>query len=93
MLQSKKIALKKILTQQFAVGINKERLLVAIERFIDLNYELDLSQHRDILHDLVRDIKTAGGIEQWKASLAFQDLTASEKQKIIQALLGAGPTK
>jgi len=76
MLQFKKLKLQRIVNQQFGNGINKVDLMRALEQFINEEYPEKRSSiyltkrvKSDILDDLAKDIKIAGGLDSWKKKL------------------------
>jgi hypothetical protein len=74
MLGHKKVLLRSLINKEFSEGINKARLMEALERFIDSYYPekggagvyFTHNLKTKILHELAFDIKQAGGLENWK---------------------------
>jgi len=76
MLGHKRALLKTLINKQFAQGINKVDLFNALEKFINDQYPEKLSSvyltknsKNDILSELARDIKNAGGLDLWKKKI------------------------
>jgi hypothetical protein len=66
---SERAELKRIINGVFEMGVNKERMLNAVEHFIDTNYP----EQKGIMRELIEDIDRHGGYRSWKMQLKMRN--------------------